>query len=174
MHGGIRTRLAFAPVVALAAALLAGPAVAATRLSALESGLLAQINEVRRAHGLAPLALSSSLTAAARQHSSEMGRDGYFAHESFDHSAFWKRVARWYPSKGWRYWTVGENLLWSSPDVTPSRAVTMWMNSPEHRANLLSRAWREIGLSAVHFDAAPGAYGGQPVTIVTADFGARR
>ena len=144
------------------------------RDAALESSVLQQINQVRGEHGLAPLKLSAKLAASAAQHSNEMGADGYFAHESFDHSAFWKRVARWYPSKGWRYWTVGENLLWSSPDVTPSRAVTMWMNSPEHRANLLSRAWREIGLSAVHFDAAPGAYGGQPVTIVTADFGARR
>ena len=174
MHGGIRTRLAFAPVVALAAALLAGPAVAATRLSALESGLLAQINEVRRAHGLAPLALSSSLTAAARQHSSEMGRDGYFAHESFDHSAFWKRVQRYYAARGWHSWSVGENLLWSAPTVGPGQALTMWMNSPEHRANLLNPSWRQVGLGCVHFAAAPGAYGGRPVTILTADFGARR
>ena len=144
------------------------------RDAALESSVLQQINQVRGEHGLAPLKLSAKLAASAAQHSNEMGADGYFAHESFDHSAFWKRVARWYPSKGWRYWTVGENLLWSSPDVTPSRAVTMWMNSPEHRANLLSGAWREIGLSAVHFDTAPGTYGGQAVTIVTADFGARR
>jgi len=49
----------------------------------------------------------------------------------------------------------------------------MWMNSPEHRSNLLSRSWHEIGLSAVHFDAAPGTFGGRAVTIITADFGAR-
>jgi hypothetical protein len=39
---------------------------------------------------------------------------------------------------------------------------------------MLSRAWREIGISAIHFDAAPGEYDGQAVTIVTADFGLRR
>ena len=83
---------------------------------------------------------------------------------------FW----RWYPSSGQSYWTVGENLLWSSPDITPSGAVTMWMKSPEHRANLLSRSWREIGLSAIHFESAPGEFEDGPVTLVTADFGARR
>src|SRR5437763_16981319 len=99
------------------------------RDAGLESSVLQQINQVRRDHGLAPLKLSPKLAAAAAQHSNEMGADGYFAHESLDHSVFWKRVARWSPSQGWRSWTVGENLLWSSPGVTPARAVTMWMNS---------------------------------------------
>ena len=143
------------------------------RDAALESSVLQQINQVRGEHGLAPLKLSAKLAASAAQHSNEMGADGYFAHESFDHSVFWKRVAHWYSPAGKRYWTVGENLLWASPDVSPSHAVTMWMNSPEHRANLLNRTWREIGLSAVHLDAAAGVYGGQPVTIFTADFGTR-
>lgn len=149
-------------------------ALAGSRDLALESSVVEQINQVRHEHGLAALKVSTRLAASAAQHSTEMGADGYFGHESFDHSAFWKRVARWYPSAGWRFWTIGENLLWASPDVTPSGAVTMWMNSPEHRANLLNRSWREIGLSAVHFVEAPGAYGNQPVTIVTADFGFRR
>ena len=178
MQAGVRACLAVAASLAAAVA-LAGPAAAAgsrpaAHLSALEAGVLTQINNVRQAHGLAALRLSVTLSAAAVQHSAEMGRDGYFAHESFDHSAFWKRVQRYYPSTGYRNWSVGENLLWSSPDVDPPRAVTMWMNSPEHRANLLNPAWREIGLSGLHLDAAPGAYGGQAVTILTADFGARR
>jgi uncharacterized protein YkwD len=48
------------------------------------------------------------------------------------------------------------------------------MHSPEHRANILKPEWREIGVSAVHLDTAPGTYGGRPVTIVTTDFGVRR
>ena len=55
-----------------------------------------------------------------------------------------------------------------------ARALKLWMHSPEHRANLLSPDWREVGLSAVHVDSAPGTYHGLGVTIVTADFGARR
>lgn len=48
------------------------------------------------------------------------------------------------------------------------------MGSPEHRANLLSRDWREIGIAAVHTASAPGVYGGSAVTILTTDFGVRR
>ena len=75
---------------------------------------------------------------------------------------------------GTHYWSVGENLLWSSPDVDAAGALDMWMNSPEHRKILLTARWREIGLAAVHVAAAPGTYGGREVTIVTADFGVRR
>lgn len=152
----------------------AGPARAATALRALESRVLVDINRVRAQHGLAPLRLSSKLSAAASQHSREMARVGYFSHSSADGGAFWRRIARFYPSNGYSSWSVGENLLWSSPDVDAPGAVKMWMGSPEHRANLLNRSWREVGLSAVHSDSAPGTYHGLGVTIVTADFGARQ
>jgi uncharacterized protein YkwD len=152
----------------------AGPARAATALRALESRVLVDINRVRAQHGLAPLHLSPRLNAAASQHSREMARVGYFSHSSADGGAFWRRIARFYPSSGYSSWSVGENLLWSSPDVDAPGAVKMWMGSPEHRANLLNRSWREVGLSAIHSDSAPGAYHGLGVTIVTADFGARQ
>ena len=58
--------------------------------------------------------------------------------------------------------------------LTPGRAIALWMASPEHRANLLSYQWHEIGVAAVHENDAPGVYHGLPVTIVTTDFGARR
>jgi uncharacterized protein YkwD len=143
-------------------------------LSSLESGVLQQLNQIRVQHGLVPLRLSAPLTTAAIQHSREMGADGYFEHASYDGTAFWKRIGRWYGSQGYGYWSVGENLLWSSPGVDPKAALQLWMNSPEHRANILNGRWREIGVSAVHLDAAPGTYKGLPVTIVTTDFGVRR
>ena len=146
----------------------------ATALSSLEQGVLADINALRRQHGLAPLRVSSSLSAAAKQHSSEMAARGYFSHDSANGSSFDRRIARYYPMGGSRYWSVGENLLWSSPDVDAGGALDMWWNSPEHRKNMLSARWREIGLSAVHVPAAPGTYGGREVTIVTTDFGVRR
>jgi uncharacterized protein YkwD len=142
--------------------------------AALDSGLLREINAVRSEHGLKTLTLSAKLSAAAAQHTREMGEDGYFDHESYDKTPFWKRIEHWYRSKGWHSWSVGENLLYSSPDVTVTDGIDLWMNSPPHRANLLSRSWREIGISSIHFDAAPGEFGGDPVTIVTADFGVRR
>ena len=72
------------------------------------------------------------------------------------------------------YWSVGENLLWSSPNVDPAGALKLWMNSPEHRANILTARWREIGVSALHVADAPGVYHGLEVTIITTDFGVRR
>jgi uncharacterized protein YkwD len=144
------------------------------RQSALENDLLREINEVRHEHGLKPFRSSPKLVAAAAQHTREMGVDGYFEHESFDSTAFWKRIQRWYGSRGWRSWSVGENLLYSSPDLTAGSCLEMWMESPGHRANLLSRTWREIGIAAIHFNSAAGEYEGRPVTIVTADFGVRR
>jgi uncharacterized protein YkwD len=146
----------------------------ATAMSALEQGVLADVNALRRDHGLASLRLSTKLTAAARAHSFEMAKRGYFGHDSADGSSFDKRIVRYYPLRGTHYWSVGENLLWSSPDVDAAGALNMWIDSPEHRRILLTTRWREIGLSAVHVMAAPGTYGGREVTIVTADFGVRR
>jgi uncharacterized protein YkwD len=152
----------------------AGPTRVSTAMRALESRVLVDLNRVRVQHGLAPLRPSPRLNAAASQHSREMARVGYFSHNSADGAAFWRRIERFYSSAGYRSWSVGENLLWSSPDVDAGGAIKMWMGSPEHRANLLNPSWREVGLSAVHSASAPGTYHGLGVTIVTADFGARQ
>jgi uncharacterized protein YkwD len=145
----------------------------ATVLSAVESSLLGQINGVRSARGLRPFKISRGLSAAAAYHSRQMAQHGFFEHESRGGGAFWKRVARFYRSAGFRAWEVGENLAYGSPDLSPAATVRMWMNSPGHRENLLSRRWREIGLGVLHVGAAGGEFGGSPVTVVTADFGYR-
>jgi uncharacterized protein YkwD len=143
-------------------------------VASLEAGVLAEMNAVRRSHGLAPLRLSPALAAAARQHNQSMAGDGYFTHESADGSEFWKRVQTFYRQGKTHYWSVGENMLWSSPDIDARGALDMWMNSPPHRQNLLEPRWRDVGISAVHAIGAPGTYEGLDVTIVTADFGVRR
>lgn len=135
--------------------------------------VVAAINGVRAARSLPPLRLSRELGAAAADHSREMGRRGYFAHKSFDGTRFWRRIARYYGSDGHRSWSVGENLLWSSSSLTAKTAVDLWMKSPGHRRNLLNPLWREVGVSALRFSAAPGPFRGLDVTILTADFGRR-
>ena len=174
-----RRALLLASLAALVAAVVAPFGSSAsvrksTSMAALESGVLHNLNAIRVQHGLVPLHLNASLGAAAVQHSREMGADGYFEHTSHDGTAFWKRIGRWYGSTGYGYWSVGENLLWSSPEVTAAGALQLWMNSPEHRANILAPRWREIGVAAVHLASAPGTYDNLPVTIVTTDFGVRR
>lgn len=172
-RGAIIGAALLAAAVAASAA-PAAPSRPAVALSSLEQGVLTDINAFRAAHGLAPLRLSAPLTAAARSHSVQMETDGYFAHNSFDGTAFWKRIQGFYPSSHFGYWSVGENLLWSAPDVDAQKALTMWEGSPEHRKNMLDPHWREIGVSAVHSPSAPGVYNGLSVTIVTTDFGVRK
>jgi len=180
MLGGLSRGIALVALVAALAGVSAvqaaptQPRHPAAALSSLEQGVLGAINAFRTQHHLVRLRLSTALTTSAREHSRQMAAQGYFAHESADGSAFWKRIQRFYPAGSLRYWSVGENLLWSSPDVDANRALELWMNSPEHRANILTARWREIGISAQHFAAAPGSYKGLEVTIITTDFGVRR
>ena len=162
---------------AVGAAFLLAPAPASARsgaqLSTLESRVLEEINFIRTQHGLRPVRPSPELDEAALQHSQEMAADGYFEHRSADGSAFWKRIERYYPDDV-PYWSVGENLLWSSPRIGASGALQLWMRSPRHRANILAARWREVGVAAIHVGRAPGAFRNLPVTIVTTDFGVRR
>src|SRR5690349_10559936 len=151
----------------------AGRSSSVTRVGGLEAALVVQVNAFRVAHGLVPLRVSASLRAAAIVHSTQMARRGYFSHDSANGGSFSSRIATYYSASGYRSWTVGENLLWGSPDVGAGRALKLWLSSPPHRANLLDPRWREIGLSAVHAGRAPGVYGNSPTTIVTADFGSR-
>jgi uncharacterized protein YkwD len=140
----------------------------------LEQGVLAQLNALRRQHGLVSLRISFDLAAAARQHSAEMASRGYFGHSSASGLSFDRRIARFYPMSNHRYWSVGENLLWSSPALNAAAALNMWLNSPKHRKTMLRTRWREVGVGAVQAGSAPGVFGGREVTIVTADFGVRR
>src|SRR5262249_17564631 len=82
-------------------------------------------------------------------------------------------VQHFYPAAGYRAWSAGENLLWATSGITAQQALRLWMGSPGHRANILNGRWREIGISARSFAAAPGTYHGGAVTIITTDFGAR-
>jgi uncharacterized protein YkwD len=138
----------------------------------LDAAILARMNAARAAHGLGPLRRNIELAVAARHHSLEMARGGYFAHASPDGGSFAGRVREWYRVVG-RRWAVGENLLWSTPSIGSLKAVDLWLASPGHRENVLGRSWKDVGCAAVHVADAPGVYGYQPVTVVTCDFGRR-
>jgi uncharacterized protein YkwD len=178
--GGHRTRISIlALVLTLVGVFAAGAGATATPVRTLaaadqlEGQVLLELNKIRRQHGLGPVRLSRPLSTAADTHSRAMGTYGFFEHESRDGSEFWKRLQRFYRPDGYRSWSVGENLLWSSGDLTAAAALELWMNSPGHRTNILTARWREIGLSALRVRAAPGVYGGRDVVIITSDFGVR-
>jgi uncharacterized protein YkwD len=140
----------------------------------LETQILAALNAMRRAHGLVPLKLSRTLSAAADAHSRSMGTYGFFGHETRSGLGLRERVGRapYYYGRGQR-WAAGENLLWASPSLEAPEAMEVWMDSPFHRQNILRPLWREIGISAVSVQHAPGIFEGNTVVIVTTTFGVR-
>jgi uncharacterized protein YkwD len=102
------------------------------------------INIVRRAYrvvvvrGNGPLNRSSVLKANA------VRRCGSFSHTpcgmSFT-STF--RKAGYLPARAF-----GENLAWGQSDYgSPLHILQMWLDSPPHRAILLSSRWRDLGIA---------------------------
>jgi uncharacterized protein YkwD len=173
-----RIALAVATLAAIAAFLPAQASPVAgvgstSAMTSLQVGVLADLNQIRVQHGLAPLQLNGELSAAAAQHANEMLADGYFSHTSFDGTVFWRRIQRFYPMGQHTHWSVGENLLWTAAPLDPQVALQMWMDSPEHRANILTPRWHEIGIAAEFEQGAPGVFGGYDVTVVATDFGTR-
>jgi uncharacterized protein YkwD len=144
-----------------------------TRVRSLDAAVLVRLNAIRAAHDLVPLGHNAALTSAAAEHSTQMLADGYFAHDSAGGRPFWKRLARYTRGVAADSWSVGENLLWSSPDVDAAKALALWMASPEHERNILTARWRDVGIAAIHAAEAPGTYAGRPVTVITVDFGVR-
>jgi uncharacterized protein YkwD len=147
---------------------------------ALEGSLVDRINQVRKAHGLRSLTVSSALTKAATKHANSMGSAGYFRHELYTprKSRTWTSFGTWirsyWPGPGFTSWAAGENLAWGAPDISSRKTVRSWMDSPPHRANLLTAGWRRVGVAAVHVSDPFGYFGGwQDVTIVVAEFGKR-
>lgn len=103
---------------------------------------LARINELRRQAGVAPLVLSSQLTAAAQGHADDMAAKRYFSHTSKDGRSPGQRIT----ATGYRYSTYGENIAWGYADWTAT--IAAWMRSSGHRANILNARFKHIGLGA--------------------------
>ena len=140
--------------------LLSAPAAfpSAAALTPVETGLLASVNQTRAAHGLHPLSLDPALVRAARSHSLDMLRRDYFAH-----GAFASRML----SFNARGPMVGENLAWGAGSfASPTVVIREWLQSPEHRRNLLRPGWRRIGIGA----STGGFLGRSGATVFTADF----
>jgi uncharacterized protein YkwD len=159
MHVSTHIRAAF--VLILLACALVPAASAGTRAPTLTTGersLLAEVNGVRRSHGLRPLSVDRALLRVARAYSATMLKTNVFTH-----GAMGARLA----ASGARGPFFGENLAWGTgPYAAARHVVRSWMGSPGHRANLLRPGWTRIGLGI-----AKGTFQGYPgASVVTADF----
>jgi uncharacterized protein YkwD len=132
---------------------------------------LCTLNAQRARYDLPPLKLNNRLSKAARRHARDMVRRNYFTHDSLGGGSFVDRIRRTGYLSGAGRWTVGENLAWGTHANSAPRAITtMWMNSPGHRANILSPSFREVGIGLAL--GAPGKGGGPAATYAT-EFGAK-
>jgi uncharacterized protein YkwD len=128
------------------------------QLSGQEASLLSAINRARARHGAPPLRISSPLQRAARAHSNAMLRTG-----NFDHGDWYSRLRR----HGSRGRTLGETIAWGvGSDGTARAILRMWLASPPHRATLLRRGFRYVGVGV-----ATGSFSGfGGASMATADF----
>lgn len=136
-------------------------------MNARERAVVRSINNQRAHHGLRGLRGNAGLARAADFHSWEMLAGNYFAHESRDGGSFDQRVRRFAPHRA-----LGETLAMVSGGCRgrlAARVVSMWMNSPGHRAILLSGSFRLVGIGA-----RAGSLGSGRACVVTADLGSRR
>jgi hypothetical protein len=124
------------------------------------NALVDETNQARTADNLSGLTINSLLTTAAQQKANDMVANNYFAHISPQGITPWD----WFSKVGYQYSFAGENLavnFTDSQDVT-----TAWMNSPEHRANILNGQYTEIGIAT-----AEGTYEGKSAIYVVEELG---
>jgi uncharacterized protein YkwD len=176
------SRLAAVVVAALALLLAAAPAASAagactaanasTKTASkreLVRATLCVLNAERTRHRLRPLRLNRRLSDAARRHSRAMARRRFFSHNSLNGASFVDRIRVTGYLSGVRSWSVGENIAYGSGGRSTPRAIgTAWMNSPGHRANILSPSFRAIGIGI-----ASGTPVGMQGATYTTDFGRR-
>jgi uncharacterized protein YkwD len=142
------------------------------QLNADEKRALDLHNQTRAANGLPGLCVHPALTNAARSHSQEMLDKGYFAHNSYNGETVKARLERFgYTFSGYSFWKYGENIYWGSgTSSSPESAHKWWMNSAGHKANILNKDFREVGIGV-----RTGTYKGYAgAKMYTVDFGVRR
>lgn len=111
-------------------------------LTALEQQMVNQVNAERKAVGLDALKVNLELTLMARDKSQDMINNKYFDHNSPIYGSPFDMMKAY----GITYRAAGENIAMNS---SVSAAHTALMNSPGHRANILSSSYSEIGIGIV-------------------------
>ncbi len=124
------------------------------------SALVDLTNNDRAQNNELSLTVNPLLQAAAQAKANDMAANGYFAHVSPTGRDPWY----WFTQAGYSFVYGGENLAVYFSDS--STLNTAWMNSPEHRANILNEHYTEIGIAT-----AEGVYQGHQTTFAVQEFG---
>ena len=145
--------LAISSLLGAALLLSASPQVATGWNQGAAEGTLWQLlNGARANNGLAPLQSHGTLVSLARWRSSDMIQRNYFSHDILGTGC---QIYCYFDSNGLAYTLGGENIAWNNgqpDDYSPVAAHEGFMNSPGHRANILSPAWTHGGVGAAAAD----------------------
>lgn len=128
------------------------------------------INHVRASYGMPRLLAAPALRLAALRHSEDMIARDYFAHTSPTGSTLAYRIVRSGFVTG-HWWRGAETLAWGTGSQASAAAtVAAWLHSPPHRAIVLARTFRWVGIGRNC-----GRFAGHAGACVwTADFVERR
>ncbi|MFI9206436.1 CAP domain-containing protein [Streptomyces sp. NPDC053048] len=102
--------------------------------------VLALTNRERTAAALPPLAADPRLAAAARAHSTDMVARDFYSHTTPEGREPWDRAR----AAGAPHRAIGENI--ACGQRTPAEVVRGWMDSPGHRANILTPGFTHLGV----------------------------
>ena len=113
-------------------------------LSDHENEIYNLINNERRKKGLSELDRDENLTKLSRSYSKKMAKESFFSHYDREGNSVVER-AEDANIEGWS--KIGENLFYCEGyDDFDVLAVRGWMNSPEHRRNILDRQFTSTGI----------------------------
>jgi uncharacterized YkwD family protein/spore coat assembly protein SafA len=115
----------------------------------IENQVIDLTNQERIKNGLKPLAANWELSRVARYKAMDMRDKNYFSHDSPTYGDPFTMMKNF----GVAYSAAGENI--AAGQRTPQEVVQSWMNSPGHRANILSTKYTQIGVGY----AQGGSYG---------------
>jgi uncharacterized protein YkwD len=181
-----RFRLLLSTVLLAAVAALAVPSLAsacageniapsARTIAQARTATLCLLNQQRRLHGLGRLRAHRMLQNVAQGYAGAMVQGGFFSHVSPSGSTVEQRIRQGtrYLAGALRY-EIGENIAWGQGELSKPRAiVAAWMASPPHRANILRRSFREIGIG-IWLGAPVAGLSGDTAVTYTNEFGTRR
>lgn len=100
------------------------------------------INQQRANNGLPALKIDSEVQRVARIKAQDMVDNNYFSHNSPTYGSPFQMLNSFKIS----YKTAGENIAGNSSN---SSAVTAWMNSSGHKANILNSSFNYTGIGVV-------------------------
>jgi uncharacterized protein YkwD len=144
----------------------------AGNVAVVRAAVLCLHNRERTARGLPALKEHAKLREAAEGHSVSMIADSYFSHDSPGGEDMADRILGTGYARG-QGWSLGENIAWGTGDLATAGEIhRAWMRSAGHKANILRRQFREIGIGIAL--GAPVDTGGLDGATYTADFGVRR